>query len=94
MPAAGAAFYDTLFRVTHDRLAAFLVARWGLGHGEANEATDALMGQVLYPRMIRVLFGVDAPRAELAADASPRADLDLGPVRTATRRLLSTLSQA
>ncbi|MFZ0088429.1 MAG: TetR/AcrR family transcriptional regulator [Solirubrobacteraceae bacterium] len=88
LPAAGASYYDTLFATTHDRLADFLAARHRLEREQADRLADALIGRMLYPRVIRVLFGVDPARPKLSDGPAMPDDLDLTTVRTTVSELL------
>lgn len=94
LPAAGVSYYDTLFTCTHDRLADFLAARNRLDRKRADGLANALIGRVLFPRVIRVLFGVDPARPHLSNGSGVPHDLDLTPVRIAVSELLMKLPGA
>jgi hypothetical protein len=55
-------------------------ASFGLSTEAGDEAAERLLGRLLYPRLIRALFGLE----ELTKSYGPEAavpDLDLGPIR-------------
>lgn len=91
VPAAAASYYETLFASTHDRLADFLATRYELDREQGGQLGDALIGRVLYPRVIRGLFGVDPARTTLSEGRAVPTDLDLAPVRAAVSELLVQL---
>jgi AcrR family transcriptional regulator len=79
-PQGAALNFDVLFTEVHARLAAYLKSTFKLSTRTSVEAAQTLVGQVIYPRFPRALFGMD----ELAKSFHPEGlapDFDLKPIR-------------
>jgi hypothetical protein len=89
-PEGAAQHFDVMFTEVHTRLSAYIKATFGLSAKAGAEAAQRLLGQVLYPRYVRALFGMDA-----LADSFDREtlapDFDLKPIRKAVADLIETL---
>lgn len=85
--------FDLMFTEVHTRLSAYLMETFGLTDLASSEAADRLLARVLYPRLLRALFGKDklAPSFNLE-NLSP--DFDLTHVRTAVVDVLAYLERA
>lgn len=88
LPEASARYYDAIFHATHQRLAAFLSERYQLAPPASTDIARELLGRTTYPRLFRVLLGVEAPLKERPDEASIAADVDLAPIRRAVAALL------
>jgi AcrR family transcriptional regulator len=89
-PEGAAQHFDVMFTEVHARLSAYLKTTFGLAPRAGTEAAQRLLGQVLYPRFPRALFGMD----ELAKSFDDQAlsrDFDLKPVRKAVAQLIESL---
>jgi hypothetical protein len=64
---------------------------FGLPAKASAEAAERLLGQVLYPRYVRTLFGVD-PMGKLFDHQVLAADFDLKPIRKAVKELIASLA--
>jgi len=89
-PEQAAQYFDVLFTQVHARLSAYLKATFGLSARTSAEAAHKLLGQVLYPRLPRALFGMD--QLTKAFDRETLApDFDLKPIRNAVLGLIESL---
>ena len=80
--------YDVVFGEVYARLAAYLKATFGLSPKASADAAQRLLGQVLYPRLPRALFGIDPLIESLERDAG---EIDLKPIRKAVAELIESL---
>ena len=87
-PAGAAQYYEVVFEEVGARLDEYLAAAYRLPPATCKEVTRRLLGELLFPALLRGLFGLD----ELARrhDGEP-PHIDLAPIRQAVRRLLSSL---
>lgn len=77
-PQGAARHYDAMFTEAHARLSAYLEAEYGRPKEAAETAARALLGQILYPRLLRALFGLEDLDRRIDPDAPiPPADLAL-----------------
>lgn len=91
-PEQAAQYFDVLFTQVHARLGAYLEATFGLSDGASAEAAHRLLGQVLYPRFQRALFGLD-PLAKTFGREALAPDFDLKPIREAVADLVGSLQK-
>ena len=89
-PDGAADYFDAIFNAAHERLSDYLAATFALSNSESVAAAHRLLGQVLHPRFLRALFGVDELSSQLGED-SIREDLDLAPIRRAVADVLASL---
>jgi AcrR family transcriptional regulator len=89
-PQGAAQYFDVMFTEVHTRLSAYLRTTFALSARAGAEAAQRLLGQLLYPRFVRALFGMDALAASLDRDASA-PDLDLKPIRKAVADVIESL---
>lgn len=89
-PAGAAQYFDVIFTEVHARLCTYLMATFGVSATVSGEAAQKLLGQVLYPRLPRALFGMD-PLAKSLDREVVLPDSDLTPIRIAVADLLSSL---
>jgi AcrR family transcriptional regulator len=91
-PEGAAQHFDVMFTEVHTRLSAYLKTIFGLSAKASAEAAQRLLGQILYPRFVRALFGMDA-----LADSFDREtlapDFDLKPIRRAVAELIGSLQK-
>jgi AcrR family transcriptional regulator len=90
-PEASTQSFEVLFSAVQERLSAYLKKTFGLSAKSGTEAAQKLLGQILYPRYMRALFGVDAP-AEKFGPHDLAADFNLKPIRKAVAELLASLA--
>ncbi len=86
-----AAYHDVLFTQVHGRLRAYLRTTLGISSRASAEAAHRLMGQVLYPRLQRALFGLD-PLAPAFGREGVAAEFDLKPIRKAVAEWMESLN--
>jgi AcrR family transcriptional regulator len=89
-PEGAAKHYDVMFTEVLARLSAYLKATFGLSARASADAAQRLLGQLLFPRFARALFGLEDLVQEFDEQAlSPK--IDLKPVRKAVAELLAGL---
>jgi AcrR family transcriptional regulator len=91
-PQGAAQHFDVMFTEVHTRLSTYLKTTFGLSARASSEAAQRLLGQLLYPRLLRGLFGVD----ELASTFDHEAlapGFDLRPIRRAVADLIESLKK-
>jgi AcrR family transcriptional regulator len=89
-PEGSTQHFDVMFTEVHTRLSAYLKTTFGLAPRAGAEAAQRLLGQVLYPRFPRALFGMDELAKSFDDEALSR-DFDLKPVRKAVADLIEWL---
>ena len=89
-PEGAAQFFDVMFIEVERRLTAYVQTAFHVTSAVGEAAACRLLARILYPRLPRALFGMDALVAELHPDTvSP--ELDLAPVRAAVAELVAFL---
>jgi AcrR family transcriptional regulator len=91
-PEGAAQHFDVMFTEVHTRLSAYLKTKFELSARAGAEAAQRLLGQVLYPRFPRALFGID-PLAKSFDDEALAPDFDLKPIRKAVAGLIESLQK-
>jgi AcrR family transcriptional regulator len=91
-PEQAAQYFDVLFTQVHARLGAYLKTAFGLSARASAEAAHRLLGQILYPRFPRALFGID-PLAKSFDREALAPDFDLKPIRKAVADLIESLQK-
>jgi AcrR family transcriptional regulator len=91
-PQGAAQHFDVMFTEVNTRLSAYLRTTFALSGRASAEAAQRLLGQLLYPRFVRALFGMDELAASLDRDASA-PDLDLKPIRKAVADVIESLQK-
>jgi hypothetical protein len=91
-PEGAAQHFDVIFTEVHKRLSDYLKTAFGLSAHAAAEAAQRLLGQVLYPRLLRALFGLD-PLAGSFDDEALSPDFDLKPIRKAVTGMIASLQK-
>ena len=90
-PEGAAEHFDVMFTEVQARLAAYLKTAFGLAPRASAEAARRLLGQILYPRFTRALFGLDELVPHLNDALSP--DFDLKPIGKAVADLIESLQK-
>jgi AcrR family transcriptional regulator len=88
-PEGAAQHFDVMFTEVHTRLTAYLRTTFDLTPRASAEAAQKLLGQVLYPRFPRALFGME-PLTERLSEALS-SEFDIKPIRKAVADLLDSL---
>ena len=91
-PEQAAQYFDVLFTQVHARLSAYLKTTFGLSARASAEAAHRLLGQIIYPRLPRALFGMDQLAESFDREALA-PDFDLKPTRKAVMDLIESLAK-
>jgi AcrR family transcriptional regulator len=91
-PEGAAEHFDVMFTEVHTRVTAYLKTTFELTPKASTEAAHKLLGQVLYPRFQRALFGVDPPGGRFDAERLA-PDFDLQPIRKAVADVIDSLQK-
>lgn len=91
-PEGSAQFFDVIFTSVHERLTDYLKKSFALTSKSSADAAQKLLGQILYPRYPRALFGIDQ-LAQCFDENSLDPNFDLKPIRKAVAELISSLPQ-
>jgi AcrR family transcriptional regulator len=91
-PQGAAQHFDVMFTEVHTRLSAYLKTTFGLSARGSAEAAQKLLGQLLYPRFVRALFGMDKLAESFDREALA-PDFDLKPIRKAVSALIASLQK-
>lgn len=90
-PQGAARHFDAVFTEVHVRLSDYLKATFALSSEAGDEAAQRLLGRLLYPRLLRALFGLEVLAKSYAPeDAEP--DIDLAPIRRAVDEMIESLT--
>jgi AcrR family transcriptional regulator len=89
-PEGAAAYFDVLFTQVHARMNTYLKATFGLSAKASADAAQRLLGQVLFPRFPRALFGMDVLAASFEDDALAPG-FDVKPIRKAVADLIESM---
>ena len=79
-PEQAAQYFDQLFTEVHARLGAYLKEKFKLSTAASSDATHRMLGLLLYPRLPRALFGMDALATTFDREAF-LPDIDLKQIR-------------
>jgi len=88
-PEGAAQHFDVMFTEVHTRLSAYLTTTFALSPRSSAEAAQTLLGQVLFPRFPRALFGMDRLAGSLNETLAP--GFDLKPIRAAVADMIESL---
>lgn len=91
-PEQAAQYFDVLFRQVHTRVSAYLKVTFDLSARTSAEAAHRLLGQTIYPRLPRALFGLDPLAASFDREALA-PDFDLKSIRKAVTELIKLLRE-
>lgn len=89
-PEGAAEHFDVQFAEAHARLAAYLKETFGLPARTSAETAERLLGQLVYPRLLRALFGLEK-LAESFEEAA--AAVDLKPISKAVAEMIAGLEK-
>lgn len=90
-PEQSALYFDVLFTQVQARLSAYLRTTFSLSTNRSVDAANRLLGQVLFPRFSRVLFGLEPPVRNLDPEVLPLS-LDLKQIRKAVSELVDSFA--
>jgi AcrR family transcriptional regulator len=86
-PEVGAHFYDAMLSEVQARLGAYIKESYKLKPAKAAEAAEFILAQVLHPRLIRALLGIDPVAAKFDEEGLGK-DFDLAPIRSAVDKFV------
>jgi hypothetical protein len=89
-PEGAAKHYDVMFTEVLARLSGYLKTTFGTSTSESARAAQRLLGQLLFPRLPRALFGLDDLVREFDEQALSPV-IDVKAVRKAVAELLAEL---
>ena len=89
-PAGAAQYFEIVFAEVEARIAAFGAGRLSWPAAHAERVAQALIGQALFPRLPRAVFGLEPLAPSLREDPVP--EVDLAPLRAAVTTLSSSSS--
>ncbi len=91
-PEGSALYFDVAFSAVQERLNVYIQKVYGLPAEASAVAAERLLGQILYPRFPRALFGID-PLPDTFNYEALAPDFDLVPVRRAVTDLIESLAK-
>lgn len=89
-PEGAAEHFDVVLGEANSRLAAYLKETFDLQARPSSETAERLLGQLIYPRLLKALFGLEK-LAESFEDAA--AAVDLKPIRKAVTEMIASLEK-
>ncbi len=89
-PDQAAEYFDVLFTQVQQRISEYLREVFALSEKDSDNAAHTLLRDIVYPRLVRALFGMEALPARLSPDARTRPG-DLKSIRDAIDRLLKSI---
>jgi AcrR family transcriptional regulator len=92
-PQGAAQYFDVVFAEVHNRLSGYLKTTFSLSPRASGEAASRLLGQVLYPKYPRALFGMER-LARSFDDHALSPEFDLKPIRKAVADLMESLAKS
>lgn len=90
-PAGAAQYFDIVFGEVETRVATYIAREFSSAPAESNLAAQAIIGQALFPRLPRAIFGLDPLSGTFGESLSP--DYDLAPLRLVVATCVSRLPQ-
>jgi AcrR family transcriptional regulator len=81
LPGSSNAYFDAMFAGTYERLAAYLVERYGVEHADGAALAEDLLGRTVLPRLFRTLLGVDEVSRDAPEPTALADDVDLTTIR-------------
>jgi AcrR family transcriptional regulator len=90
-PQGAAQLFEVMFAEVHERLSNYLRTVFKLSSSRSADAAQSLLGRLLYPRLVRALFGMDK-LADGFSDDTLMSDRDLKPIREAVAELVESLT--
>lgn len=91
-PAGAAQYFDVVFTEVQERLSAYFIVMFAASPALSDETARGLLGQLLYPRLPRALFGME-PLAKSLDDEALSPEVNLTPIRIAVADSLSSLQK-
>ncbi len=92
-PEQAAQYFDQLFTQVQGRLAEYFKTTFKLTAAGSSDAAQRLLGQLLYPRLPRALFGID-PLATSFDREAVVPNIDLKPIRRVVAEVIASLKKS
>ena len=92
-PEQAAQYFDQLFTQVHARLAEYFKTTFKLSAAGSSDAAQRLLGQLLYPRLSRALFGIDPLATNFDREAVV-PNIDLRPIRKVVVEVIASLQKS
>ena len=74
-PAGAARYFNIVFGEVQERVASYVTEKFSSAPGDSNLAAQAIIGQALFPRLPRAIFGLDSLSGNFGESLSPESDL-------------------
>ncbi|GHJ39916.1 TetR/AcrR family transcriptional regulator [Streptomyces sp. TS71-3] len=81
LPGSSKAYFDAMFASAYERLAAYVVERYGVTRADGAALAEGLVGRAVLPRLFRALLGVDELSKEMPGDEVRVEDAELDAIR-------------
>jgi AcrR family transcriptional regulator len=88
-PQGAVRLHEAMFENVQARIALFLRERLAVDAGASQSAAQALLGQLLYPRFTRALFGASEPAAAWSDELGASPEIDVAAIQHAVVAMLS-----
>lgn len=88
LPEAARGYHEVVMGLPRERIAGFLAAKLGWEQVRADTAAARMLALTLYPSLMRALFAVDAPLAEMPTGDGVAPGIDLAAIRATVAELL------
>lgn len=90
-PQGSVRLHEALFETAQARIALFLESRLTIETEASQQLAQLLLGQLLYPRYTRALFGLVEPAASWSDDLGASPIIDVVPIRNTVASLIPVL---
>lgn len=88
-PAGAAQYFDIVFGVVLERVASYITEKFSSAPIASTLAAEAIIGQALFPRLLRAIFGLDPLSGSFGESLSP--EFNLTPLRAAVAASITQL---
>ncbi|OUJ74205.1 TetR/AcrR family transcriptional regulator [Hymenobacter crusticola] len=88
-PQGAVRLHEALFENVQARIASFLLERLSTSPEVSQQLAQKLMGQLLYPRFTRALFGLVEPQLVWSDNLGSRPAVDLAPIQSIVAALIA-----
>jgi AcrR family transcriptional regulator len=81
LPGSSSVYFDAMFTTTYQRLATYLVERYGTSATESEKLAEELLNNTVLPPLFRTLLNVQAVTKSAPDDATISTDIDVDAIR-------------
>ena len=89
-PQQATEYFNAMFAAVQTKISTYIATAFGVSPSRSEEAANRLLGELLYPRLLRALSGIDVLAKSFDPDALA-SNFDLRPVRNTVADLACTL---